>query len=195
MGEESLQQAELTGREAHCPAPHAHLTPHNVQADAVDDQQPRRRGYAVPEMCAHPGQQFFEHERLHQVVVRAEVETVNPVLHPPSGAQDQDGDAGAALERLAPGAHPLDAVAVRPESFHEERRDAFFSLDEEKFHRAFLTQSAALRPGRRATPGLPRPTREIPCMSGPSGPASTMNTIPLPPGVANLVLGPSSSAW
>ena len=50
-----------------------------------------------PEVGPHPGQEFLERERLHQVVVRPEVEAFDPVGHPCPGAQHEDGNITPAL--------------------------------------------------------------------------------------------------
>ena len=168
-----------------------------------------------PEIRPDPGQQLLEREWLRQVVIGPEVEALDPVIHPPPGAQHQDRNRGAPLaqalqhvqpvqvgqaeiedhhtdvrvhgppKRIAPGAHPLDAVAVRAEPFHQERGDALLVLDDEQLHWGIRIQNVAPSPGRLPTPASPPCALAIPrTMASPS---------PVPPEPDDPVVNGSNS--
>lgn len=77
---------------------------------------------AGPEIGPDPRQEFLERERFDQVVVRAEVESLDPVGHPRPGAQHQDGDGVPALPQ-APQDH--EAVEIGQPEIEDDERDVF----------------------------------------------------------------------
>ena len=178
MGDELFQQEELAGREAHLPPAERHFTAHHVDADAAGPEQGVRGPCPGPQVGPDPGYQLGEGERLAQVVVRAQVEPLDLVVHAPSGAEHQHRNRGPACaqafehveavqvgqaeiedderdagpfgppQRVPAAARPLDVIAVPAEPFLEERSDAFLVLNDQQRHRGILIQKAAPRPGR-----------------------------------------------
>jgi hypothetical protein len=56
-------------------------------------------GGAGPQISPHAGQQFLESERLAQVVIGAEIEPCNPVVHAPPGTEHKDRNRRSAPPR------------------------------------------------------------------------------------------------
>src|SRR5580704_3250504 len=185
MPGEGRQQGELVGRQAHRSSFDPRLAPQQIDADIADAKHARRDGRPRPQISSDACQEFLESEWLWQVVVRAEIEPFNAVIHASPGAQHQDRnlgsplpqalehfeavqvgqaevqyhkrDAGAhdTLERVLAVLYPFNGVTVRAEPLLEERRDALFVLNDQKIHRGILTQNVAPCPGRLRTPDSP----------------------------------------
>ena len=91
VGDEGLQQGELAGGQNHRSSVDRYLAQQQVDMDAADTEMHVRREVDTgPEIGPYAGQEFLEREWLRQVVVRAEVEPLDPVIHSSPGAEHQN---------------------------------------------------------------------------------------------------------
>lgn len=107
--QQQLEHRELLRREVQLPPVPRGRTPYGVEPDAVPFQLRRDRAGAAAAQRPDAGHQLRELERLAQVVVGAEVEPGDPVLHGTGGGEHQDPGPGAGGDE--PARH---VVAVHP---------------------------------------------------------------------------------
>ncbi len=94
-----FEDAELLGGQLDVFVRARHLAP-----DAIEQQfahlQALGHGLAAPQPRSHAGQQLDERERLHQIVVGAELQSFDAIVHGVARAQDEDRRAGLAIANL-----------------------------------------------------------------------------------------------
>src|SRR5882757_4454937 len=82
----------------------------HIESQAAQFQDVRLRSGLTPQQRAHASQQLLETEGLGQIVIGAEVEALDAVLHSVAGAEDQDR---LVKSPLTPGSQQVEAVSIR----------------------------------------------------------------------------------
>jgi len=106
--QERLEQVELARRELHRAPGSADRAPAGVELEVAAFEHGRRRAGTPSGERSQPGAELGEHDRLDQVVVRAEVEAVDQLVRRVGRGQHEDARLGAAGDEA-----PADLVAVQ----------------------------------------------------------------------------------
>ena len=130
------------------------LAGHRVEGQ-VGERHRRRFGVVVglgaAQQRAHPGQQFFQRERLGQIVVGAGIEAGDPLGHRVAGGEHQDGQVVAGAAELT--AH-LEAVQPRHHHVEHDRVGPIVGDQIERFDAVLGQRDGVAVEGKRAAQRL-----------------------------------------
>lgn len=82
-----FEETQLAGAEFQARVPAPCLAPEQVEGKVGDFENGRVEWHAAPGQGAHAGDDFGEHEGFWQIIVRAEVETVDSVVRIAAGGE------------------------------------------------------------------------------------------------------------
>jgi hypothetical protein len=116
---QQAQGRKFLGRQMQFVPPARGPLPDEVHAYITESQRARRAGgfLEAPQQCPHARQQFFRAERLHQIIIRARVESLHAVLDLAFGGEHEDGHRVVQAAQLS-----ADRVAIELRQ-HEVEQD------------------------------------------------------------------------